>query len=80
MSLKITNPNTERLARQVAQETGESVPRAIHQALEERWTKLQAQRRRELDELLRRVDAMHTLNDNSTDEIPGHDERGIPHA
>jgi rhodanese-related sulfurtransferase len=45
MPLSIKNDRTERLARQVASETGESLTEAIHKALEERWQQLKAKRR-----------------------------------
>ena len=40
MALSIKNDETERLARQVARETGESLTEAIQKALQERWERL----------------------------------------
>ncbi len=40
MALSIKNEETERLARQVARETGESLTEAIQKALQERWERL----------------------------------------
>ena len=40
MPLSIKNEAIERLARQVADETGESIPEAIRRSLEERWDRL----------------------------------------
>jgi len=42
MALSIKNDATEKLARQVAKATGESLTEAIHRALEERWQQLKA--------------------------------------
>ena len=83
MALSIKNDSTERLARQIASETGESLTQAIHEALRERWERLTAGRRSrvltsQLEDVLRRVDALPTLDSRSEDEILGYDEHGIP--
>jgi antitoxin VapB len=83
MPLSIKNDATERLARQVARATGESLTEAIHKALEERWQQLAAKRRGgilagQLEDLLRRVDLMPTLDSRDEDEILGYDEHGVP--
>jgi antitoxin VapB len=81
--LSIKNDATERLARQVADETGESITEAIQKSLEERWQRLKARRRarvlsRQIEDILQRVDAMPTQDDRSADEILGYDEHGLP--
>jgi len=83
MPLSIKNSETERLARQVANATGESLTEAIHQALEERWRQLKAKRRSrvldlQLEDVLRRVDALPTLDSRAENEILGYDEDGMP--
>jgi antitoxin VapB len=83
MPLSIKNDATERLARQVASATGESLTEAIHKALEERWQQLKAKRHgrvlaSQIEDLLRRVDSMPTLDSRSGDEILGYDEHGMP--
>jgi antitoxin VapB len=83
MPLSIKNDATERLARQVASATGESLTEAIHRALEERWQQLKAKRHGralagQIEDLLRRVDSMPTLDSRSEDEILGYDEHGMP--
>ena len=83
MPLSIKNETTERLARQVAGETGESITEAIQKSLEERWDRLKERRRgraltRQIEDILRRVDALPTLDDRSPDEILGYDEHGLP--
>jgi antitoxin VapB len=83
MPLSIKNKTTERLARQVANETGESLTEAIQKALQERWERLKTKRRRQiltsqLEDLLRRVDAMPVLDSRPADEILGYDEHGMP--
>jgi antitoxin VapB len=83
VALSIKNDETERLARQVAGETGESLTEAIQKALQERWERLKAKRRNQalagqVEDLLRRVDALPTLDPRPEDEILGYDEHGIP--
>lgn len=83
MPLSIKNQATERLARQVADETGESLTEAIQKALQERWDRLKTKRRSQiltgqLEELLRRVDALPVIDSRSADEILGYDEHGMP--
>jgi len=83
MAMSIKNDATERLARQVASETGESLTEAIQTALEERWQRLKAKRRRrimssQVEDLLRRVDSLPTQDSRPEDEILGYDEHGMP--
>ena len=83
MPLSIKNEDTERLARQVADETGESLTEAIQKALQERWERLKGHRKGkflvgQIDDILRRVDALPTLDARPEDEILGYGENGIP--
>ncbi len=83
MPLSIKNETTERLARQVADETGESITEAIQKSLEERWERLKTRRRsrvlsRQIEDILQRVDAMPTIDSRSADEILGYDAHGMP--
>jgi antitoxin VapB len=76
MAISIKNEATERLARQVACATGESLTQAIRRALEERWQRLKTKRRSRvltsrIQELLHRVDALPELDSRSADEILG---------
>lgn len=47
MSLNIKNPETYRLAKELANETGESMTAAVTEAIRERLTRLQVERDRE---------------------------------
>lgn len=83
MPLSIKNEATERLARQVARETGESLTEAIEKSLEERWERLKRRRKghiltAQIEDLLRRVDALPNLDSRPENEILGYDEDGIP--
>jgi antitoxin VapB len=83
MALSIKNDATERLARQLAKETGESLTEAIQNALKERWERLKSRRPSrvlsgQIEDLLRRVDALPTLDSRSANEILGYDQHGMP--
>ena len=83
MALSIKDPEADRLAREVAARTGETLTAAIVTSLRERLTRLRkrAPRRRlqdELREIGRRCSQLPTFDDRSPDEILGYDERGLP--
>jgi antitoxin VapB len=83
MALSIKNQVTERLARKLAKETGESLTETVHRALEERLERLPARRHgrvmaEKLQDILQRVDALPTLDTRPEDEILGYDKQGIP--
>ena len=82
MALSIKNPEVERLARELAGKTGESITDAVLVALRERMQR-EAQRRsdRRLRRLLRIVEdakKLPVLDDRSLEEILGYDEHGLP--
>ncbi len=83
MAMSIKSVDVERLAREIAARTGESLTGAIHKALEERLDRLKGARRSQiladqLDEILRRVDEMPDIDSRTPDEIIGYDELGLP--
>ncbi|MGO9519701.1 MAG: type II toxin-antitoxin system VapB family antitoxin [Candidatus Korobacteraceae bacterium] len=83
MGISIKNSETERLARQVAQEAGETLTEAIEKSLRERLQRLHQPKRvrllvEKLEDILQRVDALPTLDTRPADEILGYDERGMP--
>lgn len=82
MTLSIKSDHTERLARSVAEETGESLAVAVDRALEERLDRLrQSKQRPALAERLRQISercaALPELDTRSEDEILGYDDRGL---
>jgi antitoxin VapB len=83
MAISIKSMETERLAREVAAKTGESLTGAIQQALRERLDRLKRQQRQkaitsQLQDILRRVDLLPVLDSRTPDEIVGYDEHGLP--
>jgi antitoxin VapB len=83
MAISIKSMETERLAREVAAKTGESLTSAIQNALEERLERLKQQHQSnilvsQLEEILRRVDQMPVLDSRTPEEILGYDEHGLP--
>ncbi len=84
MALSIKNSETERLAREVAKEAGESLTEAIESALRERLQRLKRRRHgrimnHKLEDILRRVDGLPTRDTRPEAEILGYDEQGVPH-
>jgi antitoxin VapB len=81
MALSIKDPETERLARTLAERTGETI--ATRRALEERLRRIDAEVRQTalLEDMAasrRRWSALPLLDDRSADEIIGYDENGLP--
>jgi len=85
LALSIKNETTERLARQVAEQAGESITEAIQRSLAERLDRMGRGRpnrrtREALEEILRRVDAIPTVDTRTEDEILGYDQHGVPRS
>jgi antitoxin VapB len=83
MALSIKDPETERLARSLAQLTGENITTATKRAIEERLRRLGGQARREalledMAEIRRRWSEMSVADGRTPEEILGYDEHGLP--
>ncbi len=83
MAISLKDPEADRLAREVASRTGETLTGAVIVALRERLARLKGKRRRrllrdELRDIARRCAALPTLDDRPADEILGYDEQGLP--
>ena len=83
MALSIKDPETDRLARALADATGESITEAIRRALEERlaretdrisYARIQSDVRR----VQERLESLPVLDARNPDELLGYDERGVP--
>lgn len=83
MAMSIKNLDVERLARELASKTGDSLTGAIQKALEERLERLKRERQQQkilapLEDILRRVDQLPVVDSRNPDEIVGYDEHGLP--
>ncbi len=83
MSLNIKDPEADRLARELAGSTGESITAAVATALRERLERTRARPKgrdlaAELDSIALRCAALPVLDERSGEEILGYDENGIP--
>lgn len=82
MALSIKNDDADRLARELAAETGESLTEAVVVALQERLDRERQRRgpgaRARIERLVAVVAAMPTLDDRSAEAIIGYDGDGLP--
>lgn len=83
MALSLKDPEADRLAREVAARTGETLTAAVVTALRERLARLRGKPRprrlrEELRAIAQRCAALPTLDNRSADEILGYDDRGLP--
>ena len=83
MALSIRNPKTEKLARELAAESGETITMAITHALEERLERLRGRSTpsdmiEELMKISMRCRAILDKDKRSADEILGYDAAGVP--
>jgi antitoxin VapB len=81
MALNIKDPETDRLARELAELSGLPITVAVRDAIEERLAVLRVGARAaspELDEIIARGRARATMDHRSEGEILGYDDRGLP--
>ena len=83
MALNIKDVETDRLARQLAAETGETITVAARRAIEERLARVLARKTAapeadELRALIARGRARPILDSRPSAEILGYDENGLP--
>ena len=83
MALNIKHPDADRLARQLATRTGESLTDAVLNALRERLGREEARRRaptlqRELAKIRQRCSALPVMDPRTADAIIGYDDHGLP--
>jgi len=83
MAISLEDPETDRLAREVAQLTGETVDEAVHKALAERLHRERVRRGKpsdlvqRLNEIARHCASLPDYDTRSPDEIIGYDEHGL---
>lgn len=83
MALSIKDPETERLARTLAERTGETITVATRRALEDRLRRTGSEARKAalLEDMAasrQRWSVLPILDSRSADEIIGYDENGLP--
>jgi antitoxin VapB len=83
MTLSIKNSEADRLARELADATGESLTDAVIRALRERLERIKGSRRAaglsdEVARIQERIAQLPRLDERSDDEILGYDEHGLP--
>jgi antitoxin VapB len=83
MALSLKDPEADRLAREVAARTGETLTTAIVVALRERLARLRGRSKRrrlrdELRDIAERCSTLPTLDNRPADDLLGYDERGLP--
>ena len=83
MPLNIKDPETDRLARELVQETGESLTRAVRISLKERLRRVKGRPKGksladELDAIALRIAQMPVVDERTPDEILGYDQDGLP--
>jgi antitoxin VapB len=83
MPLNIKDPVTERIVRELAGRTGETVTTAVRRAAKERLQKVRQRPsgrslKDDILEIGRRCAALPVLDPRSADEILGYDENGLP--
>jgi len=83
MALSIKHPEADRLARELAARTGESLTEAVINALRERLRREQGRVRiprvrDEIRAIRERCRSLPILDRRSEDEILGYDEHGVP--
>lgn len=83
MPISIKNPRTERLARQLANLTGETITHAVEEAVAERYARLRRARANrslgsDLTEIALRCARRPNVSTMSDEEILGYDDSGVP--
>ena len=82
MALNLRNPETERLATELARQTGETKTEAVTKALRDRLERVRRERSKrslvdELEEIAEHCARLPILDPRTADEILGYDENGL---
>lgn len=85
MAVLIKDPDADRLIRELAGRTGETITQAVKEAVRDRLRRLPlseqdiAARKRKIAKILAKIDALPRINEHLTDdELLGYDENGLP--
>ena len=83
MALNIRNPEAERLASELARQTGESKTEAVTKALRDRLARVRRERTKrrladELEEIAEHCASLPVRDGRRAEEILGYDKAGLP--
>jgi antitoxin VapB len=82
VALNIKDADTDRLARELAELTGQPITVAVRDAIEERLARLRSRKARtagpDLRDIIDRGRQRRLLDDRTDGEILGYDEHGLP--
>ena len=83
MALNIRNSEAERLAAELAKQTGETKTEAVTKALRDRLMRVRRERTKrrladELEEIAAHCASLPVLDGRRADEILGYDQAGLP--
>jgi antitoxin VapB len=83
MALNIKDPETDRLVRELAAATGETITRAVERSVAERLDRVRGRSRardltEEIAEIAQRCASLPVVDDRAPDEILGYDQHGLP--
>jgi antitoxin VapB len=83
MALNIKDPTADRLVRELAETTGESITTAVTVAVRERLERIGRMapaevRKREIMRIAKRAAARPVIDDRTDEEILGYDDDGLP--
>ncbi len=83
MALNIRNPETERLADELAKLAGETKTEAVTKALRDRLARVRRERSgrplaAELDQIATHCASLPVLDARAADDIVGYDDNGVP--
>jgi antitoxin VapB len=83
MALNIKDPTADRLVRELAATTGESITTAITVAVQQRLERIRGMappevRKQQLMRIAQQAAARPVIDDRTDDEILGYDEDGLP--
>lgn len=83
MALNIKNPEADRLARELAELTGESITDSVIAAMKDRIARERARRghdalRQDVRRIRERYRGLPVLDDRAADDLIGYDDAGLP--
>lgn len=83
MAFNIKDKETDRIVRELAEATGETLTEAVGNAAREKLIRVRGRRgssslSKDINEIVERLNQLPVQDDRSPDEIIGYDEHGLP--